>query len=238
MTSRIDRLRNLHIGATVALLGSSPTISLYEGNEDISLAVNGAVCCPHVGNVDYFVCGDKKSPERRWFEVSYQKAARRIVATFVAPYDRLVCPPSQLTSNFRAVLENDSIHQDEPGGNIRFSPSNLQPAPPHTIFDYADIWEEEIRPEQKRLVRGGTISGVAAQLALIVGAKELHLYGCSFGNTPKGHYGYDNKGEPGGIDPTHPATMDYILARIRSYGVEIFSHGETRLQVPLRITDA
>jgi hypothetical protein len=150
----------------------------------------------------------------------------------VAPYDPSVLPNELERNGLQKILEKDEHHQNAGGGNIEFSPEYMQAAEPHGIFDYADIWEEEIKPEQKKLCRGGTITGVAAQMAMIMGAKELHLYGCSFGDTGNGHYGYDHKGEPGGILNTHPVVMDYILSKIRDYGVDIYAHGPTNLRVP------
>lgn len=231
----IDKFRYIHKGMSFAILGSSPTINIYRGQQDISIAVNGAVLCDPVERADYFMAGDKNSPYRRWFEESYKKAKTRIVATFVAPYDKIVCSSFDQRKKFQNMLEADYFHQSDPGGNIRFSPDGLVPSGDHGIFVYADIWEEKICIDQKRLCRGGTISGVAAQMAMVMGAKEIHLYGCSFGDTNRKHYGYDNKEEPGGIDPNHIFTMDYILSRIKLSGVEIFAHGHTNLRLPKKI---
>jgi len=235
MTSRIDKFRGIHQGRSIAVLGSSPTIGLYRGREDVSIAVNGSILCDAVTKVDYYMCGDKNSPHRKLFNPSFDVADRRIVTTFIAPYDHLVIPDEAKRKNLQEILERDELHKKEAGGNIRFSPPDMIAQNPHGIFDYADIWEEEICPNQNRLCRGATISGVAAQMAMVMGAKEIHLYGCSFGDIGGVHYGYDPLNDPGGITNSHPITMDYLLSRIRLSGVEIVSHGETRLRVPRKV---
>ncbi len=74
---------------------------------------------------------------------------------------------------------------------------------------------------------------MAAQLALVMGAAEIHLYGCSFGTLPgDSHYAYDNRQEPGGIDANQVRRMDYVLSEIGSWGVRIYSHGWTTLKYP------
>lgn len=237
MTSKIDKFRNIHRGASFAILGSSPTINLYRGDQDISIAVNGSIKCGAVTHADYFMCGDKQSPFRGWFKSSLDICDVRIMAPFVAIYDPVVIGDPAERERLQSELEGDEIHQREPGGNILFSPDFESLRDPHGVFDYAETWQERICPEQKRLCRGGTISGVAAQMALVMGSDELHFYGCSFGTPENGsHYGYDNKGEPGEIRKDYPIIMDYILSRIRSEGdVRIISHGFTNLRIPEKL---
>lgn len=233
MKANIDKFRNLHNGARIAVLGSSPTIRYYESKEDISIAVNGSVNCEPVKRADYFMCGDKESHKRRWFDVSRSSCNHRILATFVAPYDFEVLPDLSERSRLVKEIESDEAHLLNAGANIRFSPDFRKVSEDHGIFEYADIWEQEISKGQERLCRGGTISGVAAQMALVMGASEIHLYGCSFGNENGDHYGYDPGKEPGNISKTHPVTMDYILSRIMANGVKVFSHGFTNLRTPI-----
>lgn len=233
MKANIDKFRGIHPKSSIAILGSSPTIKLYKGEEDISIAVNGVVMCNLPNTPEYYMCGDKESFRRTWFEHSKTKARTRIVATFVAPYDSLVLPNENERSKLQKILDTDEFHMSDKGGNIKFSPDFEEIEEPHGIFKYADIWEEKINPDQKRLCRGGTISGVATQMAMIMGAKEIHLYGCSFGKPPKEeHYAYDNKKEPGGINKNHPIVMDYILSMINLYGIKIYSHGYSNLSIP------
>jgi len=239
MKTNIENFRNLHDGARITILGSSPTIKLYEGEEDVAIAVNGASICDVVKEfgADYFVCGDKNSPSRKWFEESRKTCKSRLVASFIAPYDYEVILNSLERDIFRDILVENGNHQNHYGGDIRFTPDFQEIASPHGVFIYADLWEQEISSDQRRFCRGGTISGVAAQIALVMGAKEIHLYGCSFGR-PNGsnvHYAYNNGIETGGIQHFHPIRMDYILSRLVEEGVRIVSHGFTKLRVPEKI---
>ena len=241
MKASINKFREIHLDKTIAVLGSSPTINLYQGNEDVSIAVNGSVMCDSVRNIgrkiDYFMCGDRYSPDRQWFRESMEICDTRIIPTFIAPFDPIVLPDKSERSFLKRILEKDAGY--ERNGNISFSPEFNNIQEPHGIFEYADLWEQEIGPNQRKLCRGGTISGVAAQMAMIMGAKEIHLYGCSFGKPGSNlnHYGYDNKGEPGGITNFHPVRMDYILSMIVSpqtslREIKVISHGFTTLRIP------
>lgn len=233
MKASISKFQGIHDGARIAILGSAPTIHLYHKEEDYSIAVNGAIMC--VDTSDYFMCGDKISHNHLWFKPSQERGGIRIIAAFIAPYDKIVIPNDKERKKLKNRLENSLIHQREGGGNIRFSPKFRYIQDPNGVFEYADIWEEEICPTQQRLCRGGTISGVAAQMAKVMGAGEIHLYGCPFKTLDKGHYGYDNRGEIGRVGSTQPATMDYILSRLRHHGTKIFSHGESALTIPERV---
>ena len=221
----IDLLKGKHSGKSIAVLGSSPTINLYRGEEDVSIAVNGSVLCDSVRHADYFLCGDRKSHRRRWFEPSFQIARHRVVPTFVAPYDPVVIPDSELRRVLVEALRAAQHHK-------QFVHQSLHPSPGHTIFQYAPFWREHtISPSQTRLCSGATIAGVAIQLAFLMGAREIHLYGCSFGTPPgQPHYGYDNKGEAGGIGPHHLPNMNDMISQIISQGTNVYSHGWSSLK--------
>ncbi len=221
----IELLKGKHSGESIAVLGSSPTIDLYRGEEDVSIAVNGSVLCDSVREADYFLCGDRKSNKRSWFEPSFKIARHRVVPTFVAPYDPAVIPDSKV----RRVLV-EALHAAE--HYKQFVHDSLQPAPGHTIFQYAPFLREPtISPSQTHLCSGGTIAGVATQLAFLMGAREIHLYGCSFGTPPgQPHYGYDNKGEAGGIRRHHLSNMNDMISQIISQGTKVYSHGWSSLQ--------
>jgi len=239
MRTNIEKFRGIHEGASVAILGSSPTLKLWKGQEDVAIAVNGASICEVVRKrgAKYFMCGDKMSPQRGWFEGSRETCESRLVASFVAPYDYQVIPDAAERARLMERLRDDDYHQSEPGGNIEFTPDFGEIAVSHGVFLYDDLWNQRIHTSQKRFCRGGTVSGVAAQMAAVMGSKDIHLYGCSFG-TPGGqdaHYAYDNQGEPGGIDTFHPIRMDYILSELAEEGAKITSHGFTRLRVPGKV---
>src|SRR3989344_4517121 len=85
INSSIDKYRNIHKKSKIAILGSSPTLELYENKEDISIAVNGApLCLSENYKINYFMCGDKDSHDRQWFLSSEKFNAISIVSFIIA----------------------------------------------------------------------------------------------------------------------------------------------------------
>ncbi|PNW65443.1 UNVERIFIED_CONTAM: hypothetical protein BEN50_22950 [Euhalothece sp. KZN 001] len=104
--------------------------------------------------------------------------------------------------------------------------------PPHIILKYRSI-NEPISREQIRLNCEGTSAHTALQIAYIMGAKEIHLYGIEFSNLPKnkerhgaGNYFYQPaKGELGMTLDTQLQTMDLTIGEINKQGEAIvYSH--------------
>lgn len=103
--------------------------------------------------------------------------------------------------------------------------------PPHLILRNRTTCEP-ISRNQLRLNSEGTSAHVALQLAYIMGAAEIHLYGVEFSNPPsKGqrHTGlnYFYKAPPGEGGMTLPAqlnTMDKTIAAIQRQGTPVYSH--------------
>ena len=234
INSSIDKYRNIHKKSKIAILGSSPTLELYENKEDISIAVNGApLCLSENYKINYFMCGDKDSHDRQWFLSSEKFNAIRIVSSFVLPYDPIIIPKKneryELQKRLKEFYENEENY-------INFNLDDYVLDSKHGFFHYSRPWNQIISKRQKKISKSATISGVAAQMALIMGAKEIHLYGCSFGDVKNKHYYYDSKGEPGGIKLWQPVVMDFILYQmIKKYNIEIIAHGETTLRIPKRV---
>lgn len=106
--------------------------------------------------------------------------------------------------------------------------------PPHIVLKHRAI-NEPISRDQIRLNSEGTSVHVALQLAFIMGAAEIHLYGVDFSNPPidgQRHSGsnYFYKAPPDEYGMTLPAqieTMDRTIAAIRELGTEVYSHIST-----------
>ena len=73
----------------------------------------------------------------------------------------------------------------------------------------------------------GTISGCAAQLAFLMGANNIELYGCSFSHN-NGHYFYESD-YIGTVSTSQRNAMDSMLYDIRNAGVKIHIFGDTML---------
>lgn len=153
------------------MLGSGTSLALWRGKEDVAIAVNGAanVKLPY----QYFMCGDGRSPQRDWFRASEGRATR-LIAAFLTPYDPILYPSGTSRLILKACLKFSERYA--------FTPP-LRPRSQHAWFRYEPrpiaahddlILTREPRP----LLHGATISGVALQVALVMGAAEIALYGC------------------------------------------------------------
>lgn len=171
----LDSIRAKHRGDTIAILGSGPSLASFTGAQSIAIAVNGAAFSkiPY----HYFVCGDALSPQRSWFLASTMYDATRIVSSFVAPHDPLLFPAVEVRRRLQRQTAFD-LYEYEP---------DAMPTPPHLWFQYESapisrFDQLSFDASATRLFHGATITGVALQLAVIMGAKEIHLYGCDFSN--------------------------------------------------------
>jgi hypothetical protein len=91
---------------------------------------------------------------------------------------------------------------------------------------------EELSREQIRLNVEGTSSHMALQVAYIMGAREIHLYGVEFSNTPEngklhgsGNYFYTPElNEYGMTLDAQLQTMDNTIRIINERDVAVYSH--------------
>src|SRR3989338_10292781 len=231
----VNSIRGKHAGISVAVLGSSTTLGLFKGEQPISIAVNGAA---KVVASTYFVCADIRGSKRDWFYAS-PYTTTRIVSSYISPFDKL-CFPSpddreRLQRDLSDFLYNDYIDEEELLHYIftlmedsissndcvyeSFRPE-LIPCPPHLYFDYTKSGKINVSKTQENIFRGGSVSGCALQIASIMSASEIHLYGCSFDNDSGRNYAYaaptDQHGE---IKTHHHVNMDRIIEQIMLQGV-------------------
>jgi hypothetical protein len=105
------------------------------------------------------------------------------------------------------------------------------PELPHIILKYRSV-NEPLSREQIRLNMEGTSSHMALQVAYIMGAREIHLYGVEFSNTPEngktnesGNYFYKPKiNELGMTLDTQLQTMDSAIKGIIERDAAVYSH--------------
>ena len=107
------------------------------------------------------------------------------------------------------------------------------PAPGHGWFRYAQssfpCAEGDFARAlgEGRLLHGATISGVAMQVALLMGASEIHLYGCSMDNDAGDNYLH--AGSRGRTTPSQRASLANLLDVIRGSGTRVLVHGGASL---------
>jgi hypothetical protein len=223
----------------LAILGSGPSLSLFRGGYDCTIAVNGASFTDY--KYDYFMCGDFQSPTREWFLSSQRINATRIVANFLAPFDPIVVP----NETDRLLMQRSALFRERFGMRTRFSLKRfrknrdeyynfepiVEPFPPHKYFYYNHLSSSsDVRPitsefdgEVPRYYFGATIAGVALQLASYMGAAEIHLYGVDMNNFDGKTY-YDPAKNTGRTTESHIRKMAWLSSEIRKTGTGVFFH--------------
>ena len=240
-TGTIEDIRGIHAEKDIAVVGSSPTVSLFKGIEDVSIAVNGAA---HLfPSTDYFMCMDGRSPRRDWF---YASGGARIVVSFVAPFDKIIYPDEGVRQRLQKNLADhfglsyqgedmliDGIEKDF-GKGYNFLP-NVAPTNPHVLFNVESDFNL-INRDQTKFVRGASVSGAALQAAFLMGARRIHLYGCSFDNNNGSNYCYTPRnGEDGTTQPYHADGMNTLISRVQRFGVDVYVHGPSNLTEGTRV---
>lgn len=220
--------RDAHAGCAVAVLGSGPTLARFTGQQPVAIAVNGAAT--HGVPYQYFVCGDPASPWREWFYGSRRHQARRLVASFVAPRDALLYPRRQTRARLRLQRLPRSLAARLQGSMAPlydYAPG-ARPVPGHGWFQYV-AHEFPAHPDalrdglqQGRVLHGATIAGVAVQIAVVMGAAAIHLYGCAMDNDAGGHY--HRPGSVGRTTPRQRANFAALLGWVAQAGVAVVNH--------------
>jgi hypothetical protein len=223
----------------IVVLGSGPSLALFQGGYDCAIAVNGASFVDH--KYDIFLCGDFQSPKREWFLSSERMNSARIIANFLAPFDPIVVPEIK----HRKAMQNLPIFKRRLSLRSRFSSHRFRryrfeyyrfqpvtdPCPPHHYFYYDPFSEtsdaqpvtSEFQGETPRFYFGATIAGVALQLASYMGAAEIHLYGVDMNNFDGKTYSQPQKNS-GRIKEIQVRKMAWLTNEIQKTGTKVIFH--------------
>lgn len=213
----LARLRDAHKGTTIAIVASGPTAVMFDGACDVSIAVNGAALLGK--RFDYFLCGDKFAPDKDWFYVDCSSV--RVIARIVATMDKFLYPDDRYPKLKRMAMPQQQQHHTR-----RIPP----PISPHLTFRYRWFHDGELSREINYLMFTGTIACCAVQLAYIMGAAHVKLYGCNFYHSPSIHYFYDApKAQVGRVRGAQREVMDKVLGEVRKFGVKVSVFGDTKL---------
>jgi hypothetical protein len=227
--------RDKYRGAEIAVLGSGPTLHLFDQKEDLAIAVNGASGVAE--DYDILLAGDVASPKRDWWLKSERLEDRtivRIVSSYIAPFDPCLYPSEASRKVLQSKLEMFIKSREGQGiPYVNFVP-DLPPEAPHGFFRFGGFgreFVERIGPDQEVMYWGGTISAIAVQFALIAGAAKINIYGCGFDNTSGLNYSYCcPQGQAGGINDSQREIMQATLDRVRSFGLEIKVVGKSNIR--------
>jgi len=184
---------------------------------DVTIAVNGSAFLGH--KFDYFLCGDKNAHTKDWFDVDCSYV--RVIAKIVASMDKILYPAERFPDLERLAVPQHEQHR------VKSLPD---PVPPHITFRYRWYVEGRMTRDLDYLMFSGTISCCAVQLAYIMGAKAVELYGCNFHHGKRSHYFYDaSVGQVGRVRPSQREIMDKLLKEVRGLGMKVTIFGPTRL---------
>jgi hypothetical protein len=251
----LDKVRGIHQGKKIAILGTAPSLTLYSRAEAVTIGVNGASSILEPG--DYFVANDTSSHLRSWFRDAPEGLVNIIRGSSAIQSSRLYPDDSSRAEIIRSYEKFLEQNQDllvtlKDGVKIvdslqlqnEFFGTVPEPVPPHMIIRYM------IHPSRggkitrgcRDLVVGGTVACIASQIAFHMGASEIHLYGVEFSNQvkvsePEGNnYFYRSANQEGGYTTnSQRRNFEEAISAIMGFGVPIFSHGPTNIENTIRL---
>lgn len=180
----------------------------------LSIAVNGALKLQR--QFDYFVCGDCCAYRRDWFKLPNSR--RRIIARLVASCDEILYPSTDYPELRRRSVPQTKWREVE---------GLPEPKWPHLLFTYKWFKPNRLSRSMNFLMFGATIAGCAVQLAYLMGATTILLWGCQFDHSA-GHYFYKCS-KPGMVARGQLETMELLLGEIRAAGIKVGLHKPSRL---------
>lgn len=231
----IDHLKGSRKGEKIAILASGPTLNLFQNRSMPAIAVNGASLSSY--SYEYFMCGDIRAPLMSYFKNSTLCKPQRIIASFLAPLDQLLYPNSEDRKQLRATLESSSREARRAASMVPlygYVPQ-ISPQRPHAFFQYhavtfpQDLDAFLLGMEEKKFFHGGTITGVAMQMAWWMGAKEIHVFGCSMDNSDGNTYGIKGT-STGRTTDLQIKNLKSLIHILNSLGTSVLVHGPSNLK--------
>lgn len=231
----LKELRNAYKKSSIAIIGSGPSAKDFSENEDLAIVVNGAAVISK--KYDIFIAGDKQAPSRDWWLSTENQENHanilRLVSSYIAPFDPILYPDDEIRTKLQEKYSVHILNSKEKYGYTSFVP-DVKPKQ-HKFFKFGGLGLEhisKINPNQELMYWGGTISAIALQLGLILGAKEINLYGCGFNNDSGTNYVYSCTPEQKGKTSTvqrviMQETINHIYV---NFNVDINVVGNSRLE--------
>jgi hypothetical protein len=245
-----------HADKTFAVLGSAPSVRNFTRHEEVAIGVNGASRLLKKG--DYFLSMYKGAHHRSWFQ-NRPDGISCILRPHSALYSNKLFADEKLRRTL--VSHNEEFMNRHPeqtqyevtaGGVIRYVSKEYEPEPnwlqefpepqaPHLVLrevDKAGLLSKDI----KKINPAGTSACTAIQIAFLMGASEIHLYGIEFSNyvdneqfNGKNYFYSPDDGEGGRTLVRHVIDTDRIVSIILDYGIPVYSHGPTALRNTIRV---
>lgn len=246
----IERLKNTKKDQVIAIAASGPSVMEYDIHEhDYLIGVKMAGKLLKKG--DLFLSADEKTHTRSWFkklDPSLNKVMRAESAIYLEEFYPNIKIRNLLCNEYEALRDRmpntiielkDGYKKVYPGHNPYLDDflENLPPCDTNHFMINRMVQGEPIGNNQKILNWGGTSSCVALQLAIIMGAREVHLYGVEFSNDKGNNYFNKlDKNEAGYTTEGQKIFMDNIVYyTAKKLGIKVYSHGYTNLKNTIKV---
>lgn len=254
----LNKIYNIYPNSRIALIGSAPSAVNYRDlGYDATIAVNGAwqLLCRANRN-KYFLSGDAGASKKSYYPfipndvVHVMRPAGAIYSPVVIPNssqrialqnfweDYLDVHPEQVR-----IIPNRTIREGDADVPLRdleydnpFYDELLRHIPisgPHVVFNVG--LPQPITKNMKKLRRGATSTGCALQVAYLMGASTIHMYGVEMTNQGV-DYAEDNyfytplPDEKGVTTAEHLHSIEGIVDDLCALGVDVVHFGPTLIR--------
>jgi hypothetical protein len=167
----LDQIRDKHKDKTICILGSGETAPLYANTCDVCIAVNGALSLKK--EIDYFVAFDHRVIHKAYFDSKPE--VTRLLGVNIATLSRVAYPDSLKVP--RVIQCGLTVTKDP-----------VPARPPHLAWTFTrPATVEELDIDSAHMYSADNVVIPAFQLAYLMGAREIHLYGIGLHK----HYYFD-----------------------------------------------
>lgn len=254
----LEKVCDIYPSSTIAVIGSAPSALNYRDiGYDATIAVNGAsqlLCRAKRGK--YFLSGDAAASRRSWYS-DIPDGVVHILRPPAAVYSPVfVQDPSQQVRLVRLwesyldrhpeevrVIQNRTVREgdrDVPLSDLeydnRFYDMLLRSIPlcgPHVAFNVC--LPQRITRNMQKLRRGPTSAGCALQVAYLMGAAAIHMYGVEMTNHgvpyAEGNYFYVPLPDEKGVTTSEQLmSIEGVIHDLCKLGVKTSHFGHTRIR--------
>lgn len=253
----LTTLRDIFPDSTIAVIGSAPSAVAYRDiGYDATIAVNGASrLLPRTRGPKYFLSGDAGASRQSWYR-AIPCGLTQILRPMAAIYSEVfVRDPLQRSALVKLwedyldrhpqevrVIPNRTVRErnrQEPLRDLEYDNpfydtllNRIPPCAPHVAFNVA--LPQPISKDMQKLRRGPTSAGCALQIAYLMGASAIHIYGVEMSNQgipyAEGNYFYNPKPYEKGVTTSKQLkSIEGVVHDLCELGVTIGHCGHTRI---------
>jgi hypothetical protein len=254
----LTTIRDIYPDSTIAVIGSAPSAVTYADiGYDATIAVNGASQLLYKARgPKYFLSGDAGASRQSWYAL-IPRGVVHILRPIAAIYSPVfVGAPSQRAALIRVwedyldhhpkqvrVIPNRTVREgirqvplrdleyDNPFYEVLLK--LIPPCSPHVIFNVG--LPQPITKHMHKLRRGPTSAGCALQVAYLMGASTIHMYGVEMTNQgvpyAEGNYFYVPLPDEKGVTTSEQLTsIEGVIQDLCEVGITVSHVGHTRIR--------